>query len=121
MTAEEIAASRLIIFADGLDVAIDGGGANGVDIRDLHRRFADKAQIGFGWGTNFTNDFMNCAPAEPDALRALSVVCKVLSVNGQPTVKLSDNPGKSFGPPDEVARYRQVFGNEGATALPVRV
>ena len=30
--------------------------------------------------------------------------------NGQPTVKLSDNPEKAMGPVDEIARYKRVFG-----------
>lgn len=121
LTAEEIAASRLIIFADGLDVATDDSEANGIDIRELQRRFDGRVQIGFGWGTNLTNDFIGCAPANPDALRALSLVCKVQSVNGQPTVKLSDNPGKASGPAEEINHYRDVFGDHGTTTLPLRV
>lgn len=121
LTPEEIAATRLIIFADGLDVATEGTEANGVDILNLQHRFEGRVQIGFGWGTNLTNDFIGCAPSDPEALRALSLVCKVQSVNGQPTVKLSDNPGKASGPAEEVARYRHVFGGQGTTTLPVRV
>ena len=35
---------------------------------------------------------------------------KAISANGRPTVKLSDNPNKAMGPPDEIARYKRVFG-----------
>ena len=45
-----------------------------------------------------------------DALRPFSLVCKAVSANGRPTVKLSDNPNKSMGPPEEVERYKRVFG-----------
>jgi lysyl-tRNA synthetase class II len=37
-------------------------------------------------------------------------VCKAVSANGRPTVKLSDNPNKAMGPADQIARYKRVFG-----------
>ena len=42
---------------------------------------------------------------------AISLVCKVTEANGRPAVKLSDNPRKATGEPDEIARYLRVFGN----------
>ena len=45
-----------------------------------------------------------------DRLAPFSVVCKAVSANGRPTVKLSDNPEKAMGPEDEIARYKRVFG-----------
>jgi nicotinate phosphoribosyltransferase len=36
-------------------------------------------------------------------------------------VKLSDNPLKAVGPPDEVARYRRVFQVGAQASLPVAV
>jgi nicotinate phosphoribosyltransferase len=38
------------------------------------------------------------------------LVCKAVSANGRPTVKLSDNPGKALGPKDQIERYKRVFG-----------
>jgi nicotinate phosphoribosyltransferase len=61
----------------------------------------------FGWGTLLTNDFRGLT--EDDALAPFSLVCKAVSANGRPTVKLSDNPEKAMGPADEVARYKRVF------------
>jgi len=55
-----------------------------------------------------TNDFRGLVPN--DALKPFSLVCKAVSANGKPTVKLSDNPNKAMGPEDEVARYKRVFG-----------
>jgi nicotinate phosphoribosyltransferase len=55
-----------------------------------------------------TNDFRGLVP--DDALAPFSLVCKALSANGRPTVKLSDNPAKAMGPKDEVERYKWVFG-----------
>jgi nicotinate phosphoribosyltransferase len=90
---------KRVIFSDGLDVA---------KIKELHGQFADKTAISFGWGTLLTNDFRGLVPE--DALAPFSLVCKAVSANGLPTVKLSDNPNKAMGPEDEIARYKRVFG-----------
>lgn len=89
---------KLIIFSDGLDVP---------QIIDLHRRFAGRVKVSFGWGTLLTNDFRGLVPE--DALAPFSLVCKAVSADGHPTVKLSDNPEKATGPAEEIARYRRVF------------
>lgn len=89
---------KRVIFSDGLDVA---------KIKELHGQFADKTAISFGWGTLLTNDFRELVPE--DALAPFSLVCKAVSANGSPTVKLSDNPNKAMGPADEIARYKRVF------------
>jgi nicotinate phosphoribosyltransferase len=89
---------KLAIFSDGLDVEM---------IEAIHRRFSNRMRIGFGWGTLLTNDFRGLTP--DGALDPISIVCKVISANGRPTVKLSDNPTKAMGPPDEITRYRRVF------------
>ena len=44
-----------------------------------------------------------------DALAPFSLVCKAISANGRPTVKLSDNPRKAMGPKAEIARYKRIF------------
>src|SRR5690606_14935787 len=94
---------------------------NGGDIAALHAAFAGRVQLGFGWGTNLTNDFLGCHPADPDALRAPSLVCKIETVNGHGAVKLSDNYAKALGPADEVTAYREVFGAEGLREALVKV
>ncbi|SLN29096.1 Nicotinate phosphoribosyltransferase [Pseudoruegeria aquimaris] len=91
--------NKLIIFSDGLDVD---------KIAELSAQFAGRARISFGWGTLMTNDFRDLTPN--DALAPFSLVCKAVSADGRPTVKLSDNPNKAMGPADEVARYKRVFG-----------
>ncbi len=90
---------KLIIFSDGLDTDT---------IIKLHKKFFDRVSVSFGWGTNLTNDFRGLAPR--GELDAFSLVCKAISANGNPTVKLSDNPNKSIGPVDEIERYKKVFG-----------
>lgn len=101
---------KRIIFSDGLDVDT---------IIDLHARFAHRSRISFGWGTLLTNDFRGLVAG--DALSPFSLVCKAVSANGRPTVKLSDNPSKATGPADEIARYRRVFGVGEQVAMPVMV
>ena len=58
-----------------------------------------------------TNDFRGCHPRGEDTLEPISLVCKLMTVEGRPAVKLSDNARKTTGPADEVARYRRVFGS----------
>ncbi|HCE72388.1 MAG TPA: nicotinate phosphoribosyltransferase [Ruegeria sp.] len=101
---------KRIIFSDGLDVD---------KIAELHARFSGRAKISFGWGTLLTNDFRGLVP--DDGLAPFSLVCKAVSANGHPTVKLSDNPEKAMGPADEVARYKRVFGVGRQTSYAVEV
>lgn len=91
-------AQKRVIFSDGLDVQ---------QIRELHAQFADRTKVSFGWGTLLTNDFRGLVP--DDALAPFSLVCKAISANGRPTVKLSDNPEKAMGPAAEIERYKRVF------------
>jgi nicotinate phosphoribosyltransferase len=104
--------SRLLIFSDGLDVDA---------IEEAYRHFNGKVRMAFGWGTNLTNDFEDCAPVETDGLSAISLVCKVTTANGRPAVKLSDNPAKATGDPEEIARYLRVFGGSDRVAHAVKV
>lgn len=90
---------KLVIFSDGLDVD---------SIAALQTQFAGRVRVSFGWGTNLTNDFRGLVP--DGGLDAFSLVCKAVTANGQPTVKLSDNPEKAMGPAEEIARYKRVFG-----------
>ncbi len=90
---------KLVIFSDGLDET---------KIAELHAQFSGRTRVSFGWGTLLTNDFRDLTP--DDALAPFSMVCKAVSANGRPTVKLSDNPRKAMGPREEIARYKRVFG-----------
>ncbi|MBW7921869.1 MAG: nicotinate phosphoribosyltransferase [Rubellimicrobium sp.] len=103
-------AKKLVIFSDGLDVD---------RMIELHRTFADRVKVSFGWGTKLTNDFNGLVPG--DRLAPFSLVCKAVAAEGRPTVKLSDNPAKATGPADEIARYKRVFGVGDQTARPVEV
>ncbi|WP_170755194.1 nicotinate phosphoribosyltransferase [Ruegeria lacuscaerulensis] len=101
---------KRVIFSDGLDVD---------KIRELHGQFAGRTKVSFGWGTLLTNDFRGLV--SHDALAPFSLVCKAVSANGRPTVKLSDNPEKAMGPADEIERYKRVFGVGAQKAIEVIV
>ncbi len=101
---------KLIIFSDGLDIDA---------IERIHRHFAGRTRLGFGWGTLLTNDFRGLAP--DGLIDPISIVCKVVSADGRPTVKLSDNPTKAIGPRREVERYRRIFDARARAPQPVLV
>ncbi len=101
---------KLVIFSDGLDVE---------KIVELHTQFADRVRVSFGWGTMLTNDFRGLV--SEDRLAPFSIVCKAVAADGNPTVKLSDNPIKSMGPAEEIARYKHVFGVGEQEAIEVVV
>ncbi|WP_116597803.1 nicotinate phosphoribosyltransferase [Primorskyibacter marinus] len=101
---------KLVIFSDGL---------NEEKILELHAQFAGRVRVSFGWGTLLTNDFRGLT--KDDRLAPFSLVCKAISAEGRPTVKLSDNPNKAMGPAEEIARYKRVFGVGDQTRMDVVV
>ena len=103
---------KLLIFSDGLDVDT---------IIETYKHFHGRVRMSFGWGTNLTNDFEDCAPNEVTGLNPISVVCKVTEANGRPAVKLSDNPNKATGIASEVERYKKFFGTEDFVKQAVKV
>jgi nicotinate phosphoribosyltransferase len=103
---------KRLIASDGLDVE---------GILELHKYFHDRIRFSAGWGTLLTNDFRGCHPRGERDLDPISLVCKLVSVEGRPAVKLSDNPRKATGPAAEVERYRRVFGTVAVEAVEVVV
>ncbi len=84
--------TKRMVFSDGLD--FDRSIA-------LYDHFADRTQLGFGIGTNLTNDM---------GLRTLHIVMKLTHANRQPVAKLSDSPGKLLCDDETFLAYlRQVF------------
>ena len=69
---------------------------------ELFRRFKRRVKLGFGLGTNLTNDL---GPAP------LNIVIKMTKANGQPVAKISDTPNKGMCEDlGYLAYLRQVFG-----------
>jgi nicotinate phosphoribosyltransferase len=84
--------TKRLVFSDGLDLET---------AIKLYRAFADRAQTGFGIGTNLTNDV---------GLEPLNIVMKLTGCNAQPVAKLSDSPGKTLCDDQTFLAYlRQVF------------
>ncbi len=92
---------KRFIASDGLDVD---------EILTLDKYFKDRIRFSAGWGTLLTNDFRGCHPRGEHDFEPMSLVCKLVSVEGRPAVKLSDNAHKATGPDEEIERYRRVFG-----------
>ncbi|TFZ08914.1 nicotinate phosphoribosyltransferase [Ramlibacter humi] len=85
--------SKRLVFSDALDVP---------KVLAIYDHFADRAQVGFGVGTNLTND-VGCD--------TLNIVMKMVSANGQPVAKISDTPGKTLVKDGTFLAYlKQVFG-----------
>ncbi len=102
---------KLLIASDALDAD---------SIIALDEYFRGRIRFSAGWGTLLTNDFRDCHPRGEETFEPLSLVCKLTSADGIPTVKLSDNLHKATGPEEEIERYRGVFGSvavEGAEVL----
>lgn len=93
---------KRLVFSDGLDLE---------KAFELYRKFGNRVGLGFGIGTNLTNDL-------GPGMKPLNIVMKVVSVNGQPVAKLSDSPGKTLCTDQTYLAYlRQVFNKpaeEGA-------
>ena len=86
------ARTKRLVFSDALTV--DKALA-------IYAALGDRAQSGFGIGTNLTNDL---------GIEPLNIVMKIVSVNGQPVAKISDAPGKTLATDETFLAYlKQVF------------
>jgi nicotinate phosphoribosyltransferase len=84
--------TKRLVFSDALDLP---------RAMALHQHFAGRIGASFGIGTNLTNDTPH---------KALNIVMKIISCNGQPVAKLSDSPGKTLCEDKVFLAYlRQVF------------
>ena len=84
--------TKRLVFSDGLDLG---------KALHIYRHFADRTQLGFGIGTDLSNDV---------GLIPLNIVMKLVACSGQPVAKLSDSPGKTMCKDETFLAYlRQVF------------
>jgi len=70
--------NKTLVFSDSLDMP---------RMIEIWKRFKGRIKVSFGIGTNLMNDVGN---------DALSIVIKMVTVNGKPVAKISDEPGKSM-------------------------
>lgn len=86
--------TKRLVFSDGL---------TSERIKTLYAYFNNKVQLGFGIGTNLTNDV---------GFTPLNIVMKLVSCNNQPVAKLSDSPGKTMCDDEVFLSYlRSVFNH----------
>ena len=83
--------TKSIIFSDGLDVP---------RALEIYREFTGLIGLGFGIGTNLTND-LGATP--------LNIVIKLIECNGHPVVKLSDNVGKAMGNESMIKMVKEAY------------
>jgi nicotinate phosphoribosyltransferase len=87
------ARTKMLTFSDALDLPATFA---------LYGGFADRTRVGFGIGTNLTNDL---------GVPALNIVMKLVRCNDQPVCKISDSPGKTVCDDETFLSYlRRVFG-----------
>ena len=84
--------NKLVFFSDGLSVDL---------MVKIYDHFSCRIKTLYGWGTNLTNDL----EFEP-----LSLVVKAVEANGHGLVKLSDNLAKASGNPQDIERFKRIFG-----------
>jgi nicotinate phosphoribosyltransferase len=92
---------KMLVASDALDLPI---------ILDMQRRFDDRVRVSYGWGTGLTNDLLDNVMVGDRWFGPMSLVIKPIRANGRGLVKLSDNPAKAVGQPEDVARYRHAAG-----------
>lgn len=86
--------NKRLVFSDGLNLP---------RALQIYQNFHGRIQTSFGIGTDLSNDTPH---------RALNIVMKLLSCNGQPVAKLSDSPGKTLCEDMTYLSYlRQVFNH----------
>lgn len=84
--------TKRLTFSDGLTIEL---------ALDLYQHFGDRVQVGFGIGTNLTNDV---------GPKPLNIVMKLVRCNNQPVAKLADSPGKTLCDDETFLAYlRSVF------------
>lgn len=89
------AKEKILIFSDGLCVETMIGAAD-----YIHNRI----RYTFGWGTNLMNDL---------GVKPVSIVVKPIEANGIGLVKLSDNPAKAIGKPNDIEKAKRIFEYDG--------
>jgi len=64
----------------------------------------------FGIGTFLTNDFRSASSDGKEKSKALNMVIKLASIDGNPCIKISDELMKNTGNPETVDQVKQLYG-----------
>ncbi|EPU7919379.1 nicotinate phosphoribosyltransferase [Vibrio parahaemolyticus] len=79
--------TKTLVFTDGL---------NFEQALDICEHFQGRVQVSFGIGTSLANDMGNHVNDQGEAYQPLSIVIKMVTCNGSPVAKISDEPEKAM-------------------------
>ncbi|MFV8386620.1 nicotinate phosphoribosyltransferase [Vibrio parahaemolyticus] len=79
--------TKTLVFTDGL---------NFEQALDICEHFQGRVQMSFGIGTSLANDMGNYVNDQGEAYQPLSIVIKMVTCNGSPVAKISDEPEKAM-------------------------
>ncbi|HCH6231437.1 nicotinate phosphoribosyltransferase [Vibrio parahaemolyticus] len=79
--------TKTLVFTDGL---------NFEQALDICEHFQGRVQVSFGIGTSLANDMGNYVNDQGEAYQPLSIVIKIVTCNGSPVAKISDEPEKAM-------------------------
>lgn len=79
--------TKKLVFTDGL---------NFEQALDICEHFQGRVQVSFGIGTSLANDMGNYVNDQGEAYQPLSIVIKMVTCNGSPVAKISDEPEKAM-------------------------
>ncbi|WP_281960993.1 nicotinate phosphoribosyltransferase [Vibrio parahaemolyticus] len=79
--------TKTLVFTDGL---------NFEQALDICEHFQGRVQVSFGIGTSLANDMGNYVNDQGGAYQPLSIVIKMVTCNGSPVAKISDEPEKAM-------------------------
>ncbi|HCH0957030.1 TPA: nicotinate phosphoribosyltransferase [Vibrio parahaemolyticus] len=79
--------TKTLVFTDGL---------NFEQALDICEHFQGRVQVSLGIGTSLANDMGNYVNDQGEAYQPLSIVIKMVTCNGSPVAKISDEPEKAM-------------------------
>ncbi|WP_274016062.1 nicotinate phosphoribosyltransferase [Vibrio parahaemolyticus] len=79
--------TKTLVFTDGL---------NFEQALDICEHFQGRVQVSFGIGTSLANDMGNYVNDQGEVYQPLSIVIKMVTCNGSPVAKISDEPEKAM-------------------------
>jgi len=102
---------KMVVASDALDLPV---------ILEAEEAFGNRIRMSYGWGTGLTNDLLDHVMIDGRWFGPMSLVIKPTRANGRGLVKLSDNPAKAVGIPDDVARYKRAAEYAEREAIAVK-
>jgi nicotinate phosphoribosyltransferase len=90
---------KMLVASDALDLPV---------VLEAHQYLGGRLRMSYGWGTGLTNDLLDGVMIGDRWFGPMSLVVKPVRADGRGLVKLSDNPNKAVGEPQDVERYKRA-------------